>query len=54
MKGLCHSCLTPNVELVTEKGQILCFDCFGKKHQGKSAENQEVSLKKLKDKLEKK
>ena len=40
MKGLCHSCLTSDVELVQEKGHILCFECFGKRHQGKSAENQ--------------
>ncbi len=27
MKGLCHSCLTSNVELVLVKGKILCVQC---------------------------
>jgi signal transduction histidine kinase len=27
-KGLCHKCLTSNVELVIHKGQILCKTCF--------------------------
>ncbi len=30
MKGLCHSCLTSNVELVMVKGKILCTDCHKK------------------------
>ncbi len=30
MRGLCHSCLTSNVELVVEKGKILCKDCHKK------------------------
>jgi len=54
MKGLCHSCLTPNVELIIDKGHITCQECYGKKYPKKSVENEEVSLKRLKDKMERK
>lgn len=27
MKGLCHHCLSSNVELVIKAGQILCNTC---------------------------
>jgi len=30
MKGLCHSCLTSDVELVIAKGKILCTACHEK------------------------
>lgn len=52
MKGICHSCFTTDVQLVIERGQILCQECFGRRYTKKSAENQEVSLSKLKEKLE--
>ena len=55
MKGLCHSCLTSDVELVDDMGQILCFECFGRKHQKKSPENEsKPSLDDLKKKWESK
>jgi len=54
-RGLCHKCLTSDVELVQEKGQILCFECFGRLHQGKSAENKpQPTFDDMKKKLEKK
>jgi len=30
VKGLCHSCMTSDVELVIDKGKILCTDCHEK------------------------
>ena len=30
MKGLCHSCLTSDVELVISKGKIICSVCHEK------------------------
>jgi len=30
MKGLCHSCLTNNVDLVIDKDKILCNSCYEK------------------------
>ncbi len=54
MKGLCHACLTSDVELIKDKGQILCQDCFGRRYTKKSVENEEVSLEKLKEKMENK
>jgi len=30
MRGLCHICLTSNVELVVKKGKILCNECHNK------------------------
>jgi len=35
MQGLCHTCLTSNVELVIDKGQIMCHSCFEKKQTKK-------------------
>jgi len=35
MQGLCHACLTSNVELVIDKGQIICRSCFEKKQTKK-------------------
>ena len=32
MRGLCHNCFRSGVELVVEKGTILCEDCSGKKN----------------------
>jgi len=52
MKGLCHSCLTSDVELVNDRGQIICVVCFGKRYKMKSPENEEISFAKLKDKWE--
>ena len=52
MKGLCHSCLTNNVELIIDRGLILCQECFGKRYPKKSQENEEVSFEKLKEKME--
>lgn len=52
LKGICHYCFTTDVELVIDRGQILCQDCFGKRHPKKSAENEEISFDKLKEKLE--
>jgi len=57
LKGLCHRCLTSDVELVQEKGQILCFNCFGKLHQGKSKLNEteaKATFEALRKKWEKK
>lgn len=57
MKGLCHKCLRSDEELVQEKGQILCFNCFGKLHQGKSEINEaeaKATFNMLKKKWEKK
>lgn len=52
MKGLCHSCLSSDVELIEEKGRFLCMNCHHKLFPKKSAENEEVSLDKLKEKWE--
>jgi len=30
MRGLCHSCLTSNIELVIIKNKILCKSCHTK------------------------
>ena len=30
MRGLCHSCLTSNTELVVIKDKILCKSCLAK------------------------
>lgn len=30
MKGLCHSCLTSNTELIVFKDKILCKSCLDK------------------------
>ena len=30
MRGLCHLCFRSGVELVLEKGEILCQDCYSK------------------------
>ena len=54
MKGLCHECFTPNVEIVIEKGQILCQNCFGKRYSKKSPENEESSIEKLKERWKRK
>lgn len=54
IKGLCHNCLASDVELVQERGQILCLNCFGKLHEGKSEENKEPpTVNDLKKKWEK-
>jgi hypothetical protein len=56
MKGLCHSCLTSDVELITEKGQVLCMDCYHSR-QKQSRENREIidppTFEKLRKKWEK-
>ncbi len=49
MKGLCHSCLTSDVELVDDRGQVICVVCFGNRYKMKSPENEEISLDKLKE-----
>ena len=58
MKGLCHSCLTTDVELIIEKGQVLCMDCYHKRYPKQSQENKNItdneSIEKLKDKWERK
>lgn len=54
MKGICHACLTSDVELVMDKGQIICLVCFGNRYKMKSPENVEDSFEKLKEKWEKK
>jgi len=54
MKGLCHSCLTSDVELVEENNQILCYDCFGKKYRKKSQENEEIKTQVTFEALKKK
>ncbi len=30
MKGLCHKCMTSNIEVIVSKGEIFCHDCFKK------------------------
>ena len=35
MRGLCHVCLSSNVEVIIEKGQILCIACLEKKRSKK-------------------
>jgi len=56
MKGLCHSCLTTDVEVINDKGQIICMTCFHNK-QRQSQENKDItdppSLEKLKKKWQK-
>jgi hypothetical protein len=37
MRGLCHVCLVSNVELVIDRGKILCKSCL-KKQKTKSEE----------------
>ena len=32
MRGLCHNCLTSGVEILIEKGQIICLKCLEKKN----------------------
>ena len=32
MRGLCHGCYTSGVEIISEKGTILCKDCIEKKN----------------------
>ncbi len=63
MIGLCHSCLTSNVELTRKNGKLLCDDChhksFSYKQSKQSAENRQISdpeptIQNLKKKLEKK
>jgi len=54
LKGLCHSCLTSDMELVDDDGQIICVVCFGKKYKMKSPENQEETFEKLKEKWKRK
>lgn len=53
--GLCHNCLTSNVEIVDEH-ENLCADCWHKKFgKKKSVENEpQPTLSELKKKLEKK
>lgn len=29
MRGLCHGCLTSNIEITITEGKILCADCTG-------------------------
>jgi len=54
--GLCHSCLTSNVEIV-DQHENLCSDCWHKKYGKKqSQENKEITeptFEQLKKKLEK-
>lgn len=53
--GLCHSCLTSNVEVINDKGQQICMDCYHKRHK-QSQENKEITnpptFEQLKKKLE--
>lgn len=53
--GLCHNCLTSNVEIV-DQHENLCADCWHKKFgKKKSVENEpQPTLSELKKKLEKK
>ncbi len=62
MIGLCHSCLTSNVELTRKNNKLLCADChhnsFSYKQSKQSPENRQIrdpaTLKELKKKLERK
>lgn len=57
MKGLCHSCLSADVELIIERGNIMCMDCYHFK-QKQSQENRGIAnpatFENLKKKLERK
>ncbi len=54
MIGLCHSCLTSDVELINDN---LCMNCYHKR-QKQSSENKDISdpptLEKLKEKWNRK
>ena len=53
--GLCHNCLTSNVEIV-DKHENLCADCwhkkFGKKQSQENKEIEPPTFEQLKKKLE--
>ncbi len=57
LKGLCHACLTSDVELIKDKGQIICMDCYHRKYK-QSSENMKKTdnptLNDLKQKWERK
>jgi len=54
MKGLCHSCLSSDQELIEYKGTFLCMDCHHTKFKP-SEENKPIpTMNDLKKKLERK
>ncbi len=54
MKGLCHSCLTSDLELVIDNDIILCYNCFGRIYSKRSPENDEIKTKATFEALKKK
>jgi len=52
-KGLCHSCLNNNVELIEYKGNIICMTCYHNKFT-ESQVNKTYDMKDVKEKFERK
>jgi len=42
MRGLCHSCLTSDTEIIEHKGTRICMDCYHRSFK-QSQENKDLS-----------
>jgi len=57
MRGICHKCLTSDVELFIDKGTPLCQNCFGGRYPRRKITIQDQfppSIADLKKRLERK
>jgi hypothetical protein len=54
LRGLCHSCLGGDLDLIVHKGQILCMNCYHKRFSSSPQNDPPATMKDLKSKWEKK